>query len=138
MALNLRGIDALEAWELHKLSPTMAVNGSLYLSHKSYAVLVDGDPVCIFGVQPESMLGEVGIVWMLATDDIKKINKTFIRLSKPVFLDLTKEYETVYNYVHRDNKISLKWLEWLGFDIQPVIKAGNYAAGFHKVEYRRK
>lgn len=138
IATHLREIDRIEAWALHRLSPTMAVHGSLFLSEHSYTVLIDDKPVLIYGVQPESLVSDTGVVWLLATDDISKITKTFIKQSRATFLELIRDYEVVYNYVYMNNKIALRWLKWLGFSIEPAKSLGALGADFHKVEYRRK
>ena len=138
IAHRLREVDRIEAWALHRLSPTMAVNGSLFLSEHSYAVLVDDEPVLVFGVQPESMVSSTGIVWLLATDNIIKIKKQFIKRCKTVLLDLIQDYDVVYNYVYTKNTIALRWLKWLGFTIHPAEAMGAMGAKFHKVEYRRQ
>ena len=138
IARHLREVDRMEAWELHRLSPTMAVNGGLFLSEQSYAVLVDDEPVLVFGVQPESMVSSTGVVWLLATDNIIKIRKQFIKRCKKVLLDLIQDYDVVYNYVYTKNTIALRWLKWLGFMIHPAEAMGATGAEFHKIEYRRQ
>ena len=138
IAKHLREVDRIEAWALHRLSPTMAVNGSLFLSEHSYTVLADDEPVLVFGVQPESMVSSTGVVWLLATDNIIKIKKQFVKRCKNVLLDLIQDYDVVYNYVYTKNTTALRWLKWLGFTIHPAEAMGAMGAEFHKVEYRRQ
>jgi hypothetical protein len=138
IAEHLRDIDKIEAWAMHRLSPVMAVNGSIFLSEYSYTVLADDEPILVFGVQQESLLSDTGVVWLLATDGISKIKKSFVKQCQKVFLDLIQEYQMVYNYVYTENKIALRWLKWLGFEIHEPKMVGAMGIKFHRVEYRRQ
>lgn len=137
LSQNLRGIDVREMWLMHRYTPRIAIKSGAQLSDKCFVVTADGIPVIIFGVEGEG-LSDRASIWMLATDQIKRIQKSFLKRSRAVFLDLINDYDMVYNYVYEKNSIALRWLKWLGFNIHEAEPTGAEGALFHLVEYRRK
>lgn len=90
------------------------------------AALVDGVPAVIWGV---AKCGEdIGSPWLLATDAILKIKKTFLMKCKPDIDRMQQEYKKLFNYVHINNKLAQQWLEWLGFDLhrEPTGENGDF------------
>jgi len=77
--------------------------------------LVDGLPSVIWGVSPCDE--ETGSPWLLATDAIVKIKKTFLMNCRPDVDRMQQQYKRLFNYVHINNKIAQQWLVWLGFDL---------------------
>ncbi len=77
--------------------------------------LVDGLPSVIWGVSPCDE--ETGSPWLLATDAIVKIKKTFLMNCRPDVERMQQQYKRLFNYVHINNKIAQQWLVWLGFDL---------------------
>jgi hypothetical protein len=49
---------------------------------------------------------------------------------------MQREYPVLFNFVHADNHVSIKWLSWLGFVIQGAQPAGPEGAPF-RFFYRR-
>lgn len=90
------------------------------------AALVDGVPAVIWGVSRCDK--ETGSPWLLATDGIKQIKKTFLMSCKPDIERMQKEYKKLFNYVHINNKLAQQWLVWLGFDIckEPTGNNGEF------------
>lgn len=133
IAENMRGADKKEIWLADRSRPYAALKYCVQLSDKAYVLRADDKPVFIFGVEREG-LSDVGKVWMLSTDKINDVKCEVAFLSKKYVLLLTKGFDKVYNYVYCENKISLKWLEWLGFEISEKQPFGADAAMFHRVE----
>lgn len=134
---SLRKVDVLEMWLADHSKPFSALQICAFSSDKSYVVEADGVPVIIFGVDRDG-LSENGRVWMLATDDLEFMQKSFIKRCKKVFFELVEDFDMVYNYVYEKNEIALKWLKWLGFTIHPAITFGVECAMFHRVEFKGK
>jgi hypothetical protein len=112
----LREADAREIRDGSGLSPAVAVAFSIVHSSPGYAALMDGEPVAVFGASP-SMTPGVGVAWLLATPEIERHPVRFYRESKRIFEKVTRKYETLVNWVDCRNKLSLRWLGWLGFEI---------------------
>jgi hypothetical protein len=122
---HMRDIDKRELWAAFQMSPTEVLShaGECHIGH------VDGSPAVVFGCQD-------GIVWMLATDDIKKVGVRFILRSQDIISEWLEQYRHIYNYVHIDNHISIRWLKWLGFTIHPPAPYGALGELFHLFEKR--
>ena len=57
-------------------------------------------------------------IWFLGTDDIDKFAKSFLKYTKLIVRFLSHEYDYVENYVPIDHKKTVKWLQWIGFEIE--------------------
>lgn len=129
IAPYLRQSDLQELDAMTGLPPAVAVAYSIAHSEKGYAAEIDGKPIAIFGVAD-------GLIWLVATDDINNYPITFYRLSKKIFQKLKSGYIQLSNYVDTRNKLSLKWLKWLGFKIDPPMKINNGI--FHFVHWEEE
>jgi hypothetical protein len=128
----LREADAREIREGSGLSPAIAVAFSIAHSSPGYAALLEKEPVVIFGASPSATPG-VGVVWLLATPEIERHPVRFYRESRRMFAKVTEKYETLVNWVDCRNKLSLRWLQWLGFEIGEPEPWGILGLPFCKV-----
>lgn len=76
-----------------------------------------GRVVCMFGSLRSDYIEEWGIVWMLGSPLVDKYKKDIIQLTKKFVNKITSPYKKVYNYIHQDNKKSIRWLKWCGFKV---------------------
>ena len=97
---------------------------------------VNEKPVAIFGITPMRGPMSVGVIWLLATDQFHKYTTKFARYCKEVFEQMIKGYAYVFNYIHAENRVSIEWLKWLGFQIQDGQPLGHQGAIFHKFEMK--
>jgi hypothetical protein len=56
----------------------------------------------------------IGSAWLLGTRRLPRIKKFFLKHSRERMMDLLDGFDYLTNYVMRSNKLSIKWLEWLG------------------------
>lgn len=132
IADHLRPADVLEIWAAHRQTPQEAVKQCFQLSNCT-CVLVDNIPTIIFGCADYDGFG---VPWLLATDDINKIKVQFILKSQDIIKPWKQKYSLLTNYVHSSNKLSIRWLKWLGFLFQEkVIFNDEY---FYRFEMRCK
>jgi hypothetical protein len=111
---NMRQADRDEVWASHHLTPEQAMD---FITEKTIfclAVRLKSRPVAMFGVNGETVLGDKGIIWMLATDEISKVSFRFVRHSKKFVEMMLGFYPYVYNFVDDRNKVSIAWLRRLG------------------------
>ena len=99
---------------------------SLLIGHKLSAVPLvicdaESKPVAMLGVVPN---GLIGFIWMVGTDDLKKISLSFLRNSKDVCDVLKGKHQILHNYVDKRNKLHINWLKWMGFTIINEINYG--------------
>ena len=114
---NLRPGDFNELMAYgEEVHPKILVIESFYESSWSRVATLDDVPVIIYGVF-EDEKPSIGILWMVATPEIYKFTRKFIKGCYQEVADMQAVYPKLYNYVHKDNHISKKWLKWLGFEI---------------------
>ena len=99
---------------------------SLLIGHKLSAVPLvicdaESKPVAMLGVVPN---GLIGFIWMVGTDDLKKISLSFLRNSKDVCDVLKGKHQILHNYVDKRNKLHINWLKWMGFSIINEVNYG--------------
>lgn len=76
---------------------------------------LDGAVFAMFGVGWTAN-PRVGIVWLLSSDYLSKVNRDFL-LNSQYYVDLMMQgHDVLFNHVHDFNAASVKWLRWLGFE----------------------
>lgn len=134
LAEHMRQRDIDEVWASSRRTPEEAISLSMLGSRDTMSGLADGRVVCMFGVADHSFMGDSGAPWLLATDEVNKHAKAFLRLNK-VYIDYIKgEYRILRNYVDARNVEAIRWLEWLGFNILPALPIGADGLLFHPFE----
>lgn len=125
----MRRADRAECWAASRSEPYQAL---LLGSLSGPVKIVDdgrGFPVAIFGVTEASP--GVGHPWMLATDGLRKIRKPFLRECREHLEEMHKKYPILTNLVWAKNTVHIKWLEWMGFCIEPPAPHGPDGELFH-------
>lgn len=111
----------------------IAFRAALFNDDLTYTVLDKNDiPYVMFGAGTNA---KEHYIWMLGTYDVEKYKRTFTRHCREWVNYFVKKYKKVYNYVHVENKLAIKWLMWCGatFD-EPIIINNNL---FRKFIIRR-
>ena len=110
---DLREADMLEILGLMH-HPKDAVMMSYATSSKCYSVKDEMNNLyCSFGVAPIEGTN-IGSAWLLGTRRLPSIKKFFLKHSRDRMEGLLEGFDYLTNYVMRSNKLSIKWLEWLG------------------------
>ena len=129
---NMREHDKQEVNAATNMGIRNAVKTSVDLSSYSKTGLVNDELVCMWGVCPISLLSGSGSPWMLGTDLITEKQRIFLRRSKPWLDDIRKDYRYLENFVDERNVLSIKWLKWLGFEMNEAEPYGIHGEPFHK------
>jgi hypothetical protein len=87
-------------------------------SRKVVVVYDDDTPLAILGIVLRDFLSGVGVPWLLSTEQALKHKRQFLELSPPVIEEMMSMCSRLVNYVHVDNKLSIRWLKWLGFTVE--------------------
>ena len=114
LSTRLRAIDSLEVWLVGRSDEGALVSG-FKTSEFCRVGTVDGEPVCMYGVRRLSSLSGNGIIWMLGTDKLEKHAMKFVRECGIQLKDMIRNFDHVENWCHPQNKITKRWLKWLGF-----------------------
>tara|TARA_Y100001937_G_scaffold128851_1_gene209094 strand:+ start:6511 stop:6993 length:483 start_codon:yes stop_codon:yes gene_type:complete len=120
---NLRDADLKEV-KCFVDDVKIAFTAALFQDDLTYTVLDNNNlPYVMFGAGTNN---KEHYIWMLGTYDVEKHKRVFTRHCREWVNYLVKKYGKVYNYVHVENKLSIKWLMWCGatFD-EPFEFNGN-------------
>lgn len=97
--------------------PLAALLTSIRNATEAWTGLVDGEPVCMFGVSQLVMMDDEGQPWLLATDKMVRHARVFLRLNRGVIPVWRRRYGRLFGAVSAANAVSIRWLRWLGFAI---------------------
>lgn len=124
-------IDELQVFDGMVLQD--ALTKSIENSAEAFVAVIDGDPVCAFGVVPSKVPG-VGTPWMVGTSTIDQHGTAFLRGSKAVISDLMNRWNLLLNYADTRNVRGLRWLRFMGFTIHAAEPVGPKGMLFHRFE----
>ncbi len=84
--------------------------------------------IAIWGVCPHPQDAEVGLVWMVGTEDVRGTGRAGARLSRTALARIRPHFRQLVNWVHVEHRRAIAWLWWLGFHIErtPVGPGGAF------------
>lgn len=97
---------------------------------------VNGSPVAVIGVSPNSIITGGGTIWMLGTDGLKDAKLAVLRHSRAWTQSMLQKYGELSNYVDARNEVSIRWLKWLGFTVDEAKPYGKSQLPFHRFHMR--
>lgn len=134
LAPKMREQDAKEVWHSHGSSPLEALVSSFVASdpeERHTIIADDGEIIGMFGCAVMIESPKIGVPWLLASDKLPKITKEFLPQSKEWIERLHNKHDLLYNHVFMENKISIRWLKWMGFKFLEAELFGTYPAMFY-------
>lgn len=131
VALHLRAADREEVAAASGMDPRLAIEIAIERSAAAWVGLVDGVPACVFGVGGPSLMGDIGVPWLLGTDEIVRHQRAFLRRNKPYVAKMLKLFPNLINMVDARNGVAINWLRWLGFTIHDAAPYGLAGLPFH-------
>lgn len=139
MAQTMRPMDLLE---YRAMSNGACVATGLELvwktSELSKAAYLDGALLCCWGRYRQTILSDECNPWMVATPLIEttKAKRLFLKKSKAITRDLVGDYSRAWNMVFAENRLTIRWLKWVGFEfVGDPVMVGGYQ--FLPFEFRR-
>ncbi|MDA8231570.1 MAG: hypothetical protein M0006_09550 [Magnetospirillum sp.] len=133
----LRAADREEVRAACGLAPEEALRLSLATSPLAWTGMAAGSPVCLFGAASPGLLGGPGRPWLLATDALVRHSAAFLRRNRAYVAAMLDEFGHLANHVDARNSVSVRWLRWLGFTLEPARPFGPYGLPFHPFHMRR-
>lgn len=117
---NVRPEDAEELWASSFSKAGEVIEKGLRYSDVAYAGIINGVPVCVWGVVKESLISDDGIPWMVGSNELNNddVAKTFLRLCREPIMVMLENYDRLENYVDARNIRSQRWLRYMGFTIE--------------------
>lgn len=133
IAADLRAVDVDELWASNRTTGAECMAYGRRYSGETWTGTFDGVPVCMFGAVPASLLGGVGVPWMVGTTALNRMRgqKALLRASRATISGLSARYSVLANLVDARNGAAIRWLRWLGFDVLPPIPHGPDRLPFH-------
>tara|TARA_R110002051_G_scaffold116198_1_gene189403 strand:+ start:410 stop:877 length:468 start_codon:yes stop_codon:yes gene_type:complete len=130
---ELRVDDMLEIIGLDQ-HPWTAVSFSAKISDKAYTIATHDDRmVGMFGVS-STHVPAVGCIWMLGTDRVRPIRLDFVKNCKYWVGELMGDHRCLINKVSTSNKISMRWLKWLGAEFLREQPKGYFEFMIPKID----
>jgi hypothetical protein len=145
MAPHLRPADAAEVYATSGRTAEAALLAALRRSTQAWTCLIDpsagsgqvAEPVCMWGVGPISLVAGRGCPWLLGTEVVEWHPMTFLRQSRAFLREMLQTYSELENHVDARNLLSIRWLKWLGFTIEPPQPCGFLQLPFHRFHMER-
>jgi hypothetical protein len=85
------------------------------MSDECWTIVHEGRAIGMFGVAP--LEGDLGAIWLLASDDLPQIRWWFLKKTRPWVAHFMSKYPKLTNLVDSRNSVHLKWVKWAGFTI---------------------
>ena len=132
IAADMRPSDVRELWAAHRHTPTESLTQAMLSSDYHSIVIVEGEPVAALGLRVSSYLSGEGVPWFLSTNAALKHKREFLINGRSVVLSMLDITPHLVNYVHAENKLSIRWLKWLGFTVDDPVESPLSKELFHK------
>ncbi len=128
VAEHCRETDRKEIYLQSGLDPHLALDVTAEFAEGAWAGIHKGVPVAVFGVNRASILSDIGVPWLVATDGIMDCQIAFLRLGRNHMKRIFRAFPVMSNYVWEKNHAAIRWLKWLGFDIgEPETYGAGHA-----------
>lgn len=128
----MREEDVEECKQMSGDSPLVALQRGVSISSYSSVIVLDGTPCAVVGLVVRSVISGEGVPWMLATRAAVKHRRIFINNCKAGLSDMLNVCPNLSNYVHAKNVVSVRWLKWMGFTMEPSEPIGVDGSHFHR------
>lgn len=112
----MRPADKREIMLLSGQEPNEALTECFELSDVCRTLSYKNTPLIMYGTTP------AGIVWGLGSTAIDDHTFGFLRVSREEVAVLQGDKPQLYNLVHADNELHLKWVKYVGFEIFDAVE----------------
>lgn len=101
-------------------------------------IVVDGKVVAVFGDAVHSILGSIGVPWLISTVHVEQHARAFLKVCKPEVQGMLTRHQHLVNFVDARNTSAIRWLKWLGFSFGPAEPYGARGFLFHSFTLNRE
>jgi len=101
-------------------------------------IVVNGQVVAVFGDATYSILGSVGVPWLISTVHVERHARAFLKVCKPEVQGMLTRHAHLLNYVDARNTAAIRWLKWLGFAFGPTVPYGPKGFPFYPFTLNRE
>lgn len=104
--------------------------------YKANALRMDGELVCLFGLEPFPGERAIGVPWMISTETLGKVPPhAMAAVSARVVARWKEQHHAMTNFVHRHNRGAIRFLRWLGFTI--IETPTGRGSAFYQFQWER-
>ena len=89
-------------------------------SSQSYVGLLNGEAVVLWGVEARTILSDTAFMWMVTTPVVEAHPIPFVRRAAVFIRSVLAEHGQVEGTVVTSNTIAVKWVTWLGAELEEV------------------
>lgn len=113
------------------------IDGIRY-SRKVQKIVVDDKVLAVVGDSCYSVLGSIGVPWMITTIHTDSHKRAFLEVCPGLVDDMLTRHSHLLNYVDDENQAAVRWLKWLGFEMGEPEPYGGHGHLFRKFTLSRK
>ncbi len=124
LAPLLRAGDLAEIAAQHGRPPVDILVESVRASTEAVAGRADGRLICIGGVGSLTLIGRIGVPWLMGTDLIDLHRREFMRQTRTMIERFHDTYPVLRNVVDARYDAAIRWLRWLGFSFGAPVPMG--------------
>lgn len=121
---DVRQADIDEIRDSLGVSIGCALYDGITSSLNAKKIVIDGRVVAVFGDAVYSLLGSVGVPWLISTVHVERHARAFLKVCKPEVQAMLTRHQHLMNYVDTRNTAAIRWLKWLGFNFEPAAPYG--------------
>lgn len=129
---KIRKADHQESLASHGVDADQGIQIAMSTSKLTWIALLKGEPAMIFGVGKLSLFSSEATPWLMGTRLMGKLKIRMIKDFKPYIKKMFELADVLENYVDERNKVSQKWLRFMGFKMDEPKPYG-----FQKKPFRR-
>ena len=133
----VRQADIDEISEALGVPMERALRDAITCSLNARKIVAGGKVVAVFGDAVYSVLGSVGVPWLISTVHVEQHARAFLKVCKPEVQGMLTRHRHLLNYVDARNTADIRWLKWLGFHFSPAAPYGARRFKFHKFTLSR-
>lgn len=133
----VRQADRDEITEALGIPMVDALRDGIRDSRKASKIVVDGLVVAVFGDASFSLLGGLGVPWLISTIHVERYPKAFLTVCKPEVAEMLTRHAELINFVDVRNTVAIRWLKWLGFQFDDPAPYGPRGMLFQRFWMRR-
>ena len=137
IAQNMRRLDKDEIWAAQHKQPLNALMDGYRKSTLCFTVEHKGNPCAMFGVVPQSFLGNKARIWLLASNELCKCRRKLLKYDRLFVKYMLSYYPHLSNFIDIRNKVSIRWLEWCKAKFEEAKPYGVEGKLFHRFSFER-
>lgn len=135
---NMRAQDVAEVEASSGMKRGAAVKCSVRSSELVRVASKGGVPFAVYGLVKGDLITQSGTPWLLGTNDILRLGKSFTKKAREVIADMLEICPVLTNKVHVDNTYSVRWLKRMGFRLEEPEPSGVNGEMFHRFSLRKR